>query len=350
MRHIVRLLALTLLLAATGCGKPKDFETLTVRADRLETLYSDSLVVYLYGQTRITAYPFRTGKKITVEYSRDTVDFFTINDLRNNRIILPLVPDSVDVEVRMGKELKLTGMPKADIISDWYRLMQNDTISPDLRVLLESQNRGAQGYLMTVAAVMRYPFAPETKGLIQAASLNGSTVSDILGRNLYTQDDYTRLVYRYPEDYKGKKTLHALFDKDTMMVVSIMDGRTLSPKDTAFLQALDTLAQRQYFVLTSLDSLSGAVRKVAKLSEKTHVTADLSGEASKLVSEMNIYRLPTYLIVDSLSHVLYKGYDRDSLLTLLKALNDGDKDLYTLPGGQKFSRPRPRISKPIIKR
>lgn len=301
----------------SGCTEKHDGQRLDFKADRESQLYSDSLEIYLYGQTRITRYPVAVGDRLTIDYKRDTIDFFLVKDPENGRIILPIVPDSVDLKIRMSDKLVTEGLPRGILLERWYALNHLDSVSDELSRLLSTQETGSLSALLTLASLQRFQNNQFFNSLAPGVLMRENEVMTTLGLTGDFFEPRETFVYSFGTPEKPKR-LSAVMGKDTMMVVSVLDGKSVSTKDTAYLLALDSLAQQKYYILSGTDSLPTSWKKIlGKNPKKNHASVDSAGMASRLVGDMNLSSLPTYMITDSLSRIVYRTENRDSLLKLL---------------------------------
>ena len=351
LKHLA--FVLLLLLSAACTGREGDGQRLDLKTESRSALYSDSLDLYLYGQTRITRHPLLAGARLKVDYDRDTTDFFLLTDRESGRIILPIIPDSVDVKARVGDKLTITGVQRDFILKEWYALNARDTLSEELGALLRSERDGNLGALLSLASYQRFAGETMLKGILRQSIMRSGELLGALGLDASLFDpqrDY--FAYRFGTRKKPLR-LPEVMGKDTMMVVSILPADLIADKDTAFLLALDTLSQQRYYILPGTDSLPSAWKKVLEKSEKkNHVTPDSSFTAARLVSDMSLDRLPVYMVVDSLSHVLYKTGDRDSLLTILREADDNGSKSLSIPdkGSDLVLSRRPPLRRPIIRK
>lgn len=308
-----------LLALLTACGEKHDGQLLDFEAEQESHLYSDTLDVYLYGATRVTRYPVAVGDRLKVAFRRDTVDLFLIRDRENGRIVLPVIPDSVDVRIRMGEELHTEGLPQGRLLEKWYALNQRDSVTPELGRFLMSQETGNLGALLALASYERFGSGTESlAATAREALFRASEMMTVLGLSAEYFSSRSFFVYR---SGRGDRLvpLREVMGKDTAMVVSVFAPSSASAGDTAFLHSLDTLSRQRYFILPGTDSLPASWRKLLeKDTKKNHAVSDSSGLASRLVGEMGLSRLPEYMIVDSLARIRYRTGDRDSLILYLK--------------------------------
>lgn len=316
---IYPLLLGSLLVLLTACGEKHDGPIFDFEAEQESHLYSDTLDIYLYGATRVTRYPVAVGDRLKVAFRRDTVDLFLIRDRENGRIVLPVIPDSVDVRIRMGKELHTEGLPQDHLLEKWYTLNHRDSVTPELDRFLMSQETGNLGALLALASYERFGSCDESlEGTTREALFRASEMMTVLGLSAEYFSPRSFFVYR---SGKGDRpvSLQKVMGKDTAMVVSIFAPSSASAGDTAFIRSLDTLSRQRYFILPGTDSLPASWRKLLGVApKKNHTAVDSSGLASRLVGEMGLARLPEYMVVDSLARIRYRTGDRDSLILYLK--------------------------------
>ena len=348
---LLRYMLLLMPLWLTACGPERDGQRLDIKAERGTGLYSDTLDLYLYGATRITRYPLVAGDRLRVDYDRDTTDFFLLSDPLDGRIILPIVPDSVDVAVRIGGELTLNGIPRDFTYREWYALNLRDTVSSELIDFLAANREGTASSLFGLASYQKFGDDPELRDFAEGGLMANGSLLSALGINTSIFRERDRFIYRFGTSRKPKR-LAEVMGKDTMMVVSVLPPEFVSDRDTAFLLALDTLSQQRYFILPGTDSLPSSWRKILEKSEKkNHATPDSSFMATRLAAEMNLSRMPVYMVVDSLAKVLYKTEERDSLLALLlEADEKGSKTLLFPDKGQRRTPARRPLLPNRIKR
>ena len=317
--RIYPLLLWGILALLTACEGKHDGQILDFKAEPQPDFYSDTLDVYLYGATRITRYPVAVGDRLKLTYGRDTVDLFLIRDREGGRIVLSVIPDSMDVRIRMGEELRTEGLPQGRLLEKWYALNRRDSVTPELSSFLMSQETGNLGALLALASYERFGSGNEALGeTAREALFRASEMMTVLGLSAEYFFPPNFFVYR---SGRGDRPvpLREVMGKDTMMVVGILAPSSLSAGDTAFIHALDTLSPQRYFILPGTDSLPASWRKLLdKDPKKNHTAVDSSGLASRLVGEMGLSRLPEYMIVDSLAHIGFRTGDRDSLILYLK--------------------------------
>ena len=333
-RTLLLLMSISLLLS--GCSGGRTGERLELRAESSPGLYSDSLVLYLYGATRITPYPFLAGDRLKVEYDRDTVDLFLLCDRQDGRILLPFIPDSTDLRVRIGSELSAEGLPSAPLLSEWYELNGRDTLSRELTHLLGVHRSGNLGSLLSLASAQRFPDAPLPEWMSAAIEKLAFDMKTVLGRSQDYSGGSMTLAYSFGKEHKSLKEV---LRKDTMLVVSLLDSLSVQERDTAFLTALDSLSPRQYFILPETDTVPAAWKALAEETGKIHFTTDSAGDASRLLSDMNISELPLYLIADTLARVIYMERERDSLLSDLARAKTRKLTTSKAPGRHRTLRP-----------
>lgn len=314
----LRFVLLGVLFIAIGCTNKRTYKQLDLKVESPSTQYSDSLDLYLYGATRISRYPVNPGKSLVVDYKRDTVDLFLIRDRRNGRILLPIVPDTTDLRVRIGKDLEIKGLRKGNKLSEWYSLNALDTVPEELCTLIDSEGRSTLGFLLALASQQAHPEDERLSRLSSEMAMRNDEAMKALGvYDLYNPIP-VQFAYRFGTKSKPKG-FKEVIKKDTMMVVSVLPEGKVSARDTTFLLSLDTLAQMRYYILPGSDSIPGSWTKVWKKGEKKNLlTVDTALEATKVVSEMNLRRLPYYFIVDSLQVITYQTNQRDSLLRFLE--------------------------------
>ncbi len=316
------LLALcALVLTLCGCGHKSGGETLSL-VIRPGNHPAEVLYLYTYGTNSVAKDTILAGETTRLEYVRDSVDLFLLTDSLD-RIILPLIPDSVDLSVTLAPKFKLKGATHTPRLEEWYRLTQErDTLSTELLDLLEEEGDRPIGLLETLGAIDRFGKTPELMNRYNRSALNQRTYLELLGREGYGEISYS---YSFPhylavKDRKGKaRTLGEVIRKDSLLVACLLDGTRLSEGDTTFLHALDSLSKVNYFVLPLADSIPPYWQKALPSHGRTYTVVDSLGAATEEAHRLRVEWLPTYMVVDSLGQIKHRGHDADSLLFFLKA-------------------------------
>ncbi len=354
MVKILRALGLIVLVGSlsvlTSCRKSSedDKKLWTLEIDVKGADGADSIwYVHTYGATQVSVDTLTVTKKSRLvwenSWERDTIDLVILYDAEG-KIVAPLFPMAGTRLARLerrkvGTPIKVEGVLNEELLSEWLDVTRNSDLPDSVRqrTIISILNDAAPfkiGGVLLAGLASR----PDTTAF-------GVEIAQMSTRNMYSHRETMDIFgidwrrFNAITDHQRRLSVPRTFPimenkkSDKRLSVRRLAGRgdsvliqffTLHAADSTildslskYLKHLDSLNVSYLTVLPETYTLptEWKERFIGDKQKNAHYfIIDTTGEASTVVAQSGIYRLPTFFLVDTLGMVKYEWQHPDSVL------------------------------------